>query len=143
MYNKCKVVSHRNIVIFDKVPKEECSQAPCAMKGVYQPSIPDLRELYAVGVYFYVARAIGLMGKAPEKDISPQQFLDQANIYCAKVLLHLFNDKLSSNEYGSIIFKETCQNFCKAKGGAKLLTCWQTAEVFFKCSKGDPSHNKR
>ncbi len=68
-----------------KVPKEDCSQAPCGMKDVYQPTIPDLKELYAVGVYFYVARAIGLMGKAPEKTISPAQFQKQAEIYCEGV----------------------------------------------------------
>ncbi len=55
------------------------------MKDVYQPTIPNLKELYAVGVYFYVARMVGLMGKSPERTVSPAQFQEHAEVYCAGV----------------------------------------------------------
>ena len=71
-----------------KEPPGSCNPKPCGLGSVYQPSIPDDMQLYAMASYYFVARDIGLITEGVQKaQLCPIKYKEKAYEFCAKVNL--------------------------------------------------------
>ena len=71
------------IQLFQEI-EGSCNPKPCGLGAVYQPSIPDDMQLFAVSVYFYVANVLGIIHGAGSV-VEPIAYKTEAYHYCARV----------------------------------------------------------
>ncbi len=71
-----------------QVTPEKCYPKPCSLGPFYQPSLPDDKDLYAIGAYYKTIEAFTDINI--NEKISPSQIQMAAHRYCQKVYI-LYN----------------------------------------------------